>query len=340
MLIAGTGRAGTSFLVKYLDALGLDTHLSHHKTPQWSASANAGLEDLPIANSSGTRPYVLKSPWIGNVLDQILADDAIAVDVALIPVRDLKAAAASRMVTEIQNIYERSAWMTEVDSTWREWGITEGGAVFSLEPLDQERILAVQFARLVQTVVAADIPHVFLDFPRIVEDGAYLYAKTKAYLPSNVTYELAMAAHRRVAETDLVRVERERAAPFGASESSAGAGPDDRLAGSALLQSPAGGRGLAVESMTAVALGRALARRKRMLKELGEQQIREEEKLRQLQEEAKLRQLPEENNARLQTRPAPTLPRRLLRKISAALSRNPEPVSSGELRGPSSKANA
>ena len=31
LLIAGTGRAGTSFLVRYLAELGLDTHLGRHR---------------------------------------------------------------------------------------------------------------------------------------------------------------------------------------------------------------------------------------------------------------------------------------------------------------------
>jgi hypothetical protein len=318
MLIAGTGRAGTSFLVKYLHALGLDTHLAHHGSPQWSALANAGLEDLPIADSSATRPYVLKSPWIGNVLDQILDDKAIAVDVALIPVRDLKAAAASRMVTEIQNIFERSAWMTAAGSIWREWGITEGGAVFSLELLDQERILAVQFARLVQKVVAADIPFVLLDFPRIVEDGAYLYEKTKAYLPSGVTFELAMTAHRRVAEADLVRVERERVASLGSSETRS----DEPNA-------------LGVEALTAIALDRAIAGRKKALRELAARQALEEEKYRRLQEqgrEAEVSPPPPE--------PKPKGLRRLLRKISAVLALDREPVSLSGPRKRRSEANA
>ena len=73
LFIAGTGRAGTSFLVQYLHALGLDTHLSRHADPSWSQSANAGLEDLPLTSGKDDLPYVVKSPWLGEIIDQVLS---------------------------------------------------------------------------------------------------------------------------------------------------------------------------------------------------------------------------------------------------------------------------
>ncbi|HQT89438.1 MAG TPA: hypothetical protein PK677_12925, partial [Acidiphilium sp.] len=64
LLIAGTGRSGTSFLVKYLDALGFATHFSRFGTySSWDEAANAGAENLPLPALDPDMPYVVKSPW-------------------------------------------------------------------------------------------------------------------------------------------------------------------------------------------------------------------------------------------------------------------------------------
>ena len=89
LLIAGTGRAGTSFLVRYLHALGLDTHIARQGDRQWDEAAQAGLEDIPLGLAPGSLPYVVKSPWLTECIDQVLAEGAIAIDAVVIPVRDL-----------------------------------------------------------------------------------------------------------------------------------------------------------------------------------------------------------------------------------------------------------
>jgi hypothetical protein len=200
LLIAGTGRAGTSFLVRYLDALGLDTHLSRGSDVFWSDAANAGLEDLPLVQERDNLPYVVKSPWIGEFINQILREDEFTIDAVLIPIRDLEDAASSRVILELQNIYEKSNWMLSMDQTWDEWGVTPGGVVYSLDPVDQERLLAVKFVRLIQSLVRANVKLVLLDFPRIVEDPVYLFSKLSDLLPAGIDVQLAMEAHQRVAD--------------------------------------------------------------------------------------------------------------------------------------------
>jgi ferritin-like metal-binding protein YciE len=212
LLIAGTGRAGTSFLVRYLDTLGLDTHLSRESNVFWSDNANAGLEDLPLFQERDNLPYVVKSPWIGEFIDQILREDKFTIDAVLIPVRDLEDAASSRVVLELQNIYEKANWMLSMDQTWDKWGVTPGGVIYSLDPVDQERLLAVKFVRLIQSLVRANVKLVLLDFPRIVEDPVYLFSKLSDLLPAGIDVQLAMEAHQRVADDNKVRVSKEREA--------------------------------------------------------------------------------------------------------------------------------
>ena len=89
LLITGTGRAGTSFLVKYLAELGLDTHLEDPDGASWDEVAHAGLEDLLLLEQPKHLPYVIKSPWLTEYIDQVLARDDIAIDGVIIPVRNI-----------------------------------------------------------------------------------------------------------------------------------------------------------------------------------------------------------------------------------------------------------
>lgn len=206
LMIAGTGRAGTSFLVRYLHALGLDTHIARHGDGQWDEAAQAGLENLPVGVAPGSLPYVVKSPWLTECIDQVLAEGAIALDAVVIPVRDLAEATGSRLVIERQAIQRGPAWGSGAGHGWGIWGGAPGGVLYSLHPLDQARVLAMGFHHLVQRLVAADVPVVLLAFPRMAEDGDYLFARLRAVLPGHVTPEQARAAHAAVADPARLRV--------------------------------------------------------------------------------------------------------------------------------------
>ena len=77
--------------------------------------------------------------------------------------------------------------------------------VFSLNPLDQARLLAISFHRLVHRAAEAQVPLIFPVFPRMVEDWEYLYCILKPIL-SNVPPEAAQEAHTRVASLAKVRI--------------------------------------------------------------------------------------------------------------------------------------
>src|SRR5438128_8312469 len=139
LLIAGTGRAGTSLLVKILSACGLDTELNRAKGPLWYEPANAGIESLPLADAD--QPYVLKSPWTYQFLDELLCRKDVRIDGLIVPIRDLREAAASRIIVELQNMHRISRAHDQFLTGWRDWGITAGGVTYSLEPIDQARIL-------------------------------------------------------------------------------------------------------------------------------------------------------------------------------------------------------
>lgn len=91
VVITGTGRAGTTFLVQLLTCLGLDTGFDIN-TIEGDSIARAGLEmDLRDPNA----PYIVKSPFLCDLAEEVLAS-SVRIEHAIIPVRQFDAAAASR----------------------------------------------------------------------------------------------------------------------------------------------------------------------------------------------------------------------------------------------------
>jgi hypothetical protein len=210
LLIAGTGRAGTSALVRYLTALGLESHLSRHgEASVWFDAAQAGLEDLPVSTINRDLPYVVKSPWSYQLVEEVLADPQIELDAVIVPIRDLTEAAASRSILQLQALHQEADWMVQMSTTWEHWGSAPGGIVFSLNPIDQARLLAVGFHRLLERLVQADVPTVLLAFPRLVSDPDYLFGKLSPVLPIEVPIERAREVHAATFSAALVRVEGE-----------------------------------------------------------------------------------------------------------------------------------
>jgi len=179
-IITGTGRAGTSFLVVLFTELGLDTGFTT-ETIKLDPVAKAGLE-LDILSTSA--PYIVKSPWLCDNIDDVLR--VLAIDHAIIPVRNLDDAAASR--ARVQKDYGLRGKILPVP----------GGLVHTFSPYKQKDILASQFTHLIQTLVAKDIPMTFLDFPRFTRDPDYLFGKLD-FLLGDITYdEFAAAFHKTV----------------------------------------------------------------------------------------------------------------------------------------------
>jgi hypothetical protein len=226
LLIAGTGRAGTSFLVQYLHGCGLETHLTHHPNAKLYGEANAGLEDLPI--DGRPLPYVVKTPWLFEFVERFLGREDIAIDVAVLPMRDLVEVASSRVTLELQERYAslKNPDVLEECTQWETWGKTKGGVVYSLNPIDQARILATGFHQVIHALAKRAVPMVFLDFSRMIEDGDYLYAQLKPYLGESIDRDAALALHRSLAAPALMRTGAElgrAAAPDVSAHSSAGA---------------------------------------------------------------------------------------------------------------------
>ncbi|HEX5944565.1 MAG TPA: hypothetical protein VFY66_19935 [Anaerolineales bacterium] len=184
MIISGTGRAGTTFLVQLLTELGLDTGFKKGKSVD--PTSHAGME-LDIRDPNA--PYVIKSPWLCDYLDEVLQNGDIVVDQAIVPMRDLFSAAQSRR--EVTR--KAQSGNSEVP----------GGLWHTKNPEDQETILVTQLYKLFFALAKHDVPLVLLLFPRLVKDPRYLYQKIR-FLLGDIRYDTFLVAFQNISRPELV----------------------------------------------------------------------------------------------------------------------------------------
>jgi hypothetical protein len=180
VVITGTGRAGTSFLVQLLTHLGVDTGINFNDSDinsRWAPYARAGLEhDIQKEDV----PYVIKDPVFCDIVESVLARDDIAIDHVFIPMRDLYAAAESRRHV-VQSSMEA---MNEEQRQGIKPRQIPGGLWSTDNPGDQEAVLLVKFYRLMHALSKTSIPVTLMQYPRITTDEKYLYEKLRPLLGS------------------------------------------------------------------------------------------------------------------------------------------------------------
>jgi hypothetical protein len=163
VVIAGTGRAGTTLLVQILTDLGLDTGFD--RADEIDERVHAGLErgiEAPDA------PRIVKNPNLSRRLGSLLDAGKVEIEHVIIPVRDLDVAAASR----VRN--------TRYGSDLH----TFGGLIGTSKATRQREALALVFYELLYTVARYDLPHTFLMFPRFAQDWQYTYDQLSFLDPS------------------------------------------------------------------------------------------------------------------------------------------------------------
>lgn len=191
-LIAGTGRAGTSFLVQFLAECGVPTHPLGELG--FFPAARAGFEQNLLDHNAG---YLVKDPWFSEYLHEIDLNE-IQLDAVIIPVRDLAEAAMSRIRLERSYIYGA----TEVEPGRQISGGAPGGALYSLSIADQERILAVGFARVLSWCLEKSVPLYMLYFPRLVNDANYTIETLWPWLQRFCTRERAHEVFEALSDHD------------------------------------------------------------------------------------------------------------------------------------------
>jgi len=182
IVITGTGRAGTTFLVQLLTRLGLDTGYTRESMLEVSPTANAGLEhDMHNKNC----PYIVKSPAFCDCANEILAQPNIKIDHIIIPMRDLREAATSRRAAQMRGLRALSFSQRCIVKLLHRWSMPGGlWGCSSYQPGDQEQVLTNKLYGLLLAASKHNIPITFLHWPRMRQSPHYLWQKLEPMLPN------------------------------------------------------------------------------------------------------------------------------------------------------------
>lgn len=201
VVITGTGRAGTTFLVELLTQLGLDTGFRADSIAQLkNQHGRAGLEhDLRKPNC----PYIVKSPWFCNHADQIVRREDLSIEHIFVPIRDLNAAAQSRRYVTSTG-WAKLSWRARIKQFIRRESL-QGGLWFtqSRRSGSQEDVLLGQFYKLMLAISGSSVPVTLIRYPKLTQDSLYLFAKLSPIL-QGINFESFEEAFKAVCRPDLV----------------------------------------------------------------------------------------------------------------------------------------
>ena len=145
-------------MVRLLSELGEETGFENSEQGINQIS-HAGLE---VDILSAPMPRLVKSPFACDNLALALERKLYRVEHCLVPMRDLFSAAESRR--RISRLHGNSGANQVLGGLWD-----------VDKPDDQENVLARKFYQLMLTLARFNIPLTLLDFPRLVNDGEYLW---------------------------------------------------------------------------------------------------------------------------------------------------------------------
>lgn len=170
VLVSGTGRAGTTFLMKILSFSGLDTGFDRSNWDRYVfPNCNGGLE-MPLEWPH----FIIKNTrFLGQIQEIVKTVD---IQLFIIPVRNYSAAIESR----IKNSFNANDFV---------FG-SNGGVFMDVKAWRgaQEEYFNRMIASYVESMVKYQIPTIFLDFERMISDPHYLYVNLlQLFEAGNVT---------------------------------------------------------------------------------------------------------------------------------------------------------
>lgn len=173
IIITGSGRSGTSFLVMLLTRLGFDTGYKAGNEGygdkiragcEWKIRAEYTESGDVIKAAIDQAPRVVKSPEWGLVMKEFCRRGILEVDHCYIPVRDLDVAAKSRIDAGLN------------------WQVCETDD-YEYLVMDQASVHALALGRALEACLVCDIPYTLMMFPRFVKDARYCYNAVLEGLP-------------------------------------------------------------------------------------------------------------------------------------------------------------
>lgn len=149
VLITGTGRSGTTFLIKLFSFLEFDTGFSResYKNSIFS-NCNSGME-----HGIGSTHNVLKNPNFIRNIEQIITSGNVQIRKVIIPIRDYQQSAQSRCKHKNE----------------------AGGLWYAKNLQEQIDFYYKIMAEYLVSMVKYNLNTVFIDFDKMVTDKEYLY---------------------------------------------------------------------------------------------------------------------------------------------------------------------
>jgi hypothetical protein len=176
ILITGTGRTGTTVLVQILTDLGLDTGFA--PDAPIDDHARAGLEQDVTGPDA---PRVVKDNLSAHLLRDKLSSGAVEIEHAIVPMRELDVATASRIRVSDFGKKQRP-----------------GGLTGTTDPNRQSLALMKIFYELIAALAEFEIPFTPLWFPRWALDPAYTYRQLGFLAPDRDAAAWRRAVEARV----------------------------------------------------------------------------------------------------------------------------------------------
>jgi len=152
--ITGTGRCGTTFLIKLFTFLGFDTGFTEDNYDQYLfKNCNAGMERSYHENFN-----VIKDPNIVYYIETIINNHpSIIIKCVILPIRKYEESAKSRV----------------------RHGTAAGGLWNASNEDEQCQFYNKIMANYMYIMTKHDIPTIFLDFDRMIHSKEYLFEKLK-----------------------------------------------------------------------------------------------------------------------------------------------------------------
>lgn len=165
ILITGTGRCGTTFLIKLFSFLDFNTGYNRDNYKLYiSSNCNSGMERSYKDNYN-----IIKNPRFIADIENISKDTSIKIKNVIIPIRDLGISAKSRV----------------------RHGKQDGGLWNAKDELSQIEFYKNILTNYIIISTKYDINTIFIDFDKMINDKIYLFNKLKNILDEkNIDLEI------------------------------------------------------------------------------------------------------------------------------------------------------
>lgn len=176
ILITGTGRCGTTFLIKLFTFLDFDTGFTKSNYKKYIYSnCNAGMEKSYITNH-----YIIKNPTFMSDIEDIINDKRIKIKTVILPIRDLEKSAMSRVTHQ-----------NECGGLWN-----------ATDKVSQINYYNEIISNYIYISTKYDINTIFINFDNMINDKKYLFNKIKNILDErSISFDMFSSIYDEVSKT-------------------------------------------------------------------------------------------------------------------------------------------